>query len=104
MPPQQMITRPALIERVERTEVVMIRPQQRVEFAQQNPYIMKVNRSNRNCYNCEGFGDLARHCRNRGIENKIGKGRRLEDGGQRREKGGKGQSNLNGEGNLIVFD
>jgi len=63
---------------------------------------MKVNRSNRNCYNHGGFGHLARHCRNRGTENRIGKGRRLEYGEQRREKGG--QSNLNEEGNLIVFN
>ena len=45
-----------------------------------------------------------RHCRNRGIGNRIGEERRLEYGEQRKEEGGKGQSNLNRKGNLIVFD
>jgi len=44
-----------------------------------------------------------RHCRNRGTGNRIGKGR-LEYREQKREKGGKGLSNLNGEGDLIVFN
>jgi len=65
---------------------------------------MKIDRSNRNCYNCGGFGHLVRHCRNRGIGNRIGEERRLEYGEQRKEEGGKGQSNLNRKGNLIVFD
>ena len=74
------MTGPALMKGVERTDTIMVHLQQRTEFAQQNPYAMKVDRSNRNCYNHEGFGHLARHCRNRGTENRIGKGRRLEYG------------------------
>ena len=31
-------------------------------------------------------------------------GKRLKYGGQRREEGRKGPSNLNGKGDLIVFD
>jgi len=37
-------------------------------------------RENRNCYNCGGFGHLVRNCRNRGIGNRIGNGRRLKYG------------------------
>jgi len=39
---------------------------------------MDVDWGNRNCYNCRGFGYLARNCRNRGTGNRIGEGRRLE--------------------------
>jgi len=65
-------------------------------------------RENWNYYNCGGFGHLARNCRNRRTENRIGKGRRLEyngneNNGQRRMNEDR-QINLNGEGNLIVFD
>jgi len=98
------------MEGVKRMNTVIVCPQQRVRFAQQNLYAMEVDKSNRNCYSCGGFGHLARNCRNRGAENRIGKGRRLEyDGngnnGQRRMmEGGNRQDNLNGEGDLIVFD
>ena len=52
---------------------------------------------------------MVRNCRNRGAGNRIGEGKRLEYRGnennrQRRVEGGKGQNNLNGEGDLIVFD
>jgi len=106
MPPQQATTGHALMERVERTEVVMVCPKQRAGFAQQTSYAMEVDRSNRNCYNYGGFGHLARHCRNKGIEEKIGQGRRLEYGNEsnRKTKGGNGQENLNGEQDLILLD
>jgi len=66
-------------------------------------------RERRNCYNCERFGHMVRNCINRGIGNKIGEGRKLEYGRninneQSRMKGGNRQSNLNKEGDLIVFD
>ena len=47
MPPQQAITGPVLIERVERTNVVMVTPQQRAGFPQRNPYAMDMDRNNR---------------------------------------------------------
>ena len=71
---------------------------------------MNVNkRENRNYYNCGEFGHLARNCKNRKEENIIGEEKRLEYGknennGQRRIEEGKGQSNLNEKGDLIVFD
>jgi len=61
-------------------------------------------RENRNCYSYGGFRHLARNCRNKRIENRIEKGRRLEYRKQRREEEEKGQSNLNEEGDLIVFN
>jgi len=47
-----------------------------------------------NCYNCGELGYIARNCRNRRTRNRVGEGRRLEYG----------QSNLNGEGDLVVLD
>jgi len=69
---------------------------------------MDVNQKNRNCYNCGRFRHLARNCRNRGIENRIEEGRRLEyeqNNGQRLmiEEENE-QSNLNRDGDLIVLD
>ena len=47
---------------------------------------------------------MARNCRNRGIENRIGKEKRLEYGQGLRTKENNGQSNLNREGDLVVLD
>jgi len=33
---------------------------------------MEVDRENRNCYNCRGFGHLVKNCRNGEIEDRIG--------------------------------
>ena len=60
---------------------------------------MNMDRRNKNCYNCREFGYLARNCRNRGIGDRIGKGKRLEY----RNKN-QGQNNLNGKGDLIILD
>jgi len=95
----------ALIERVERINVKMVCPMQRARFVQQNPYAIEVDHANRNCYNCGGFGYLARNCRNRRTKNRIGEGRRLEYKEKRRIKeGNKQSSNLNGKEDLIVFN
>ena len=96
---QQVQVGPVLIEGVERTNTLMMHSNQRAGFAQCNLYAMDVNQENRNCYSCGGFGYLARNCRNRRTGNKIEEGRRLEYG-----QGNNEQSNLNGEGNLIVFN
>jgi len=90
------------MEGVERINVVIMHPNQRAGFTQCNSYAMDVDWGNRNCYNCRGFGYLARNCRNRGTGNRIGEGRRLEyssngNNGQRRIEGGNRQDNLNGE-------
>jgi len=88
MPPQQTTTGLALIEGVERIEAVMVHPQQRAEFAQRNSYAMDVDRG-RNCYACEGFGYLARYCRNR----RINMNQRMEIEGD--------NSNLKGDRGLM---
>ena len=93
------------IEGVERTNMVMVHPQQRVGFAQCNPSAMDVDRrENRNCYNYRGFGHLVRNCRNRGIGNRIGNGRRQEYGQRLMIEKNSRQSNLNGKGDLVVLD
>ena len=70
----------APMEEVERTNVLMVCPNQQTRFALYNLYTMKVDRKN-NCYNYKGFGHLARNCRNRGTGGKIGQERRMEYGG-----------------------
>jgi len=60
--------------------MVMVHSNQRAGFAQCNPYAIDVDQESRNCYSCRGFGHLARNCRNREIENRIGEEKRLEYG------------------------
>jgi len=80
---------PAPMEEVERTNMMMVNPQQRTEFPQRNSYAMDVDRrENRNCYTYGGFEHLARNCRNRGA--------RLN----RRIEVYQNNSNLNGKGGL----
>ena len=50
---------------------------------------MDVNRNNRNCYACGGFGHMVRHCRNWGI------------GSNRRMEVEQNNSNLNGDRGLV---
>jgi len=70
MSQQWILTGPALMEGVEKTNVAMVRPQQQeTGFPQRNLYTMDVDRrENKNCYTCGGFRHLARNCRNRGME------------------------------------
>ena len=70
MPPQQVTIGPTPMEGVERTNVVMLYPQQREDVTQRNLYAMEIDRE-RNCYTCRGFGHMARHCRNRRRESEL---------------------------------
>jgi len=74
---QWTTTRPALMEGVERMNVVIIYPQQREEVAQRNPYAIEVDRG-RNYYACGRFRHMAQHYRNRGGRIRIGDGKRLK--------------------------
>ncbi len=95
------------MEGVERTNVEMVHLQQRVGLAQHNSYAIDVDRrENQNCYNCGGFGHLAKNYRNK---NSIGKGRRLKykrnkNNGQRRIEEENRQQNLNGKRDLILLN
>ena len=77
---------------------IIVYPNQWAGFILHNPYVIEIDRENRNCYNCGRFGYLAKNCKNR-IENRIGKGKRLEY----RNKNN-GQNNLNGKGDLVVLN
>ena len=66
---QQVLAGPAPMEGVERMNIVVTRPQQTgIGFLPRNLYAMKVDRSNRGCYNCGGFEHMAKHCKNQGTE------------------------------------
>jgi len=107
-PQQQIPTGPVPMKGVERTNAVMVHPNQRAGFAQHNLYVIDIDQENRNCYSYRRFGHLARNCRNRGTRNRIGKRRRLEyrqNNGQRLMiEGENRQNNLNGDGDLIVLN
>jgi len=103
MPPQQVTTVPAPMERVERMNVVVVKGQrQRMGAPRRDPYVMEVNRG-RNCYACGGFGHMARHCRNRG-RGRAMEGRRVEYGGGRIEEIHELSNNLKGVENLELLD
>jgi len=76
---QQATTGPAPMERVERTNVVMVREQrQKIVAPRRNPRAMEVDRG-RNCYTYGGFGHMACHCRNQERE-RVADERKLEYG------------------------
>jgi len=66
------------MEEVERTNTVIVCPNQWVVFILCNLYYMKVDYRNMNCYNCMRFGHIVRYCKDRETEGRIGEGRRLE--------------------------
>jgi len=103
MPPQQMTTGPAPIERVERTNVVVVRGAGQGVGAppRRDPYAMEVDRG-RNYYACGGFGHMSHHCRNRG--GRVAEGRRLEYGRGGIEGNFEHSNNLKGVENLESLD
>jgi len=66
------------MERVKRTNIIIVHPNQQAVFMLCNIYTMDIDRRNMNCYNYGRFGHLARNCKNRRIGGRIGKDRRLE--------------------------
>jgi len=89
--PQQATIGPVPMERVERTNAVVIRGSG--EESKQNigaplrrdPFAMDVDWG-QNCYACGGFGHMARHCRNQGQKGRVAENRRVEYGGGSIEK------------------
>ena len=65
--PQQATTGPAPMKGVERTNAVVVRGlgigQSGGAPPRRDPFAMDIDRG-WNCYACEGFGHMARHCRN----------------------------------------
>jgi len=104
MPPQQTTTGPALIEGVERTNIVVVRGQRQGAgvLSRRDPYAMEVDRG-RNCYACRGFGHMARHCRNRGRGRPM-EGRRVKYGGGRIKEIYNNVNNLKGGENLELLN
>ena len=100
MPSQQVTTGPALMEGVERTNVVMVREQgQRIGvLPRRDPYAMEIDRR-RNCYACRRFEHMAHHCRNQ-ERRRVADGRRLEYGGRRIKGNYVYENNLKEEENL----
>jgi len=106
MPSQQATMGPAPMERVERTNAVVIRGQGHGQGAgvppRQDHYVMEVDRE-RNCYACGGFGHMARHYRNR-RKGRPMEGRRVEYGGGRIEEIYDQRDNLKEVENLELLD
>ena len=82
--PQQVTTGPALMEGVERTNIVVVRGsgvgQSGGAPLRRDPFAMDIDRE-RNCYACRGFGHMACHCRNGGMRGRVAENRRVEYGG-----------------------
>ena len=95
---QQTLAELALMKEVERTNMIMVNPQQQqtVFVPRCDLYTIYIDQR-RNCYNCRGFGHIVRNFRNQRI---VGQGRRLEY----KNSLNNGQSNLNREENLIVLN
>ena len=99
MLPQQVTTKPALIEEVEKMNAVVVRGQrQGMETPGRDPYTMEVNRE-KNYYACRGFRYMAQHCKNRGQRSRVAKKRRLKYG-ERREGNYEQSDNLKEVENL----
>jgi len=99
--PQQATTGPALMEGVERTNMVVVRGQGAGQGMgvplRQDPYAMEIDRR-RNCYTCGGFGHMACNCRNRGQRGRV------EYGGGRIEEIMNITNNLKGDENLELLN
>jgi len=101
--PQQVTMGPALMEGIERTNVVVVRGsgQGTGVPSRWDPFAMEVDWG-QNCYACGGFGHMARHCRNWG--RRIAENRRVEYGGGRIEEISNIGNNLKEEENLELLN
>ena len=85
--PQQAIMRPTPMEGIERTNVVVVRGSGQGAGVppRWDSFAMEVDQG-RNCYACEGFKHMARHCRNWGQRGRVGETSRVEHAGGRSEE------------------
>jgi len=104
MPSQQMTTRSAPMDRVERTNTVVVRDAKQSMGVplRRDPYAIEVDRE-RNCYAYGEFGHMACHCRNSGKE-RLMEGKRVEYGRGRIEEIYNHMNNLKGRENLELLD
>ena len=102
--PQQATTGPAPMERIERTNAVVVRGAGQGIGAppRWDPFAMEVDRG-QNCYACGGFGHMACNCRNRGRGRPMD-GRRAEYSGGRIEEIFDNSNNLKGGENLELLN
>ena len=84
---QQTSMGPVPIERIERTNAVVVRGlgQDAGVPPRWDLFAMEVDRE-QNCYACGGFRHMACHCRNWGQRGRVGDNRRVEYGGGRIEE------------------
>jgi len=103
--PQQATIGPALMEGVERTNVVVVRGQGQSAGIppRQDPFAMEVDRG-RNCFACGDFGHMARHCRNHGRGGRVAENRRVEYGGGQIEEIMNFSNNLKAGENLELLN
>jgi len=96
---------PVLMEGIERTNAVVVRGQgQGVGVPpRRDPFAMDIDRG-RNCYACEGFGHMARHCRNRRQRGRVADNRRVEYSGGRIEEISNFANNLKEGENLELLN
>ena len=80
--PQQVTTRPAPMEGIERMNAVVVRGagQGTGVPPRWDPFAMDIDHG-RNCYMCGDFGHMAHHCRNRGQRGRVAENRRVKYGG-----------------------
>ena len=97
------------MEGIERTNVMVVRRtgarvgQSMGAPPRRDPFAMEVDQE-RNCYTCEGFGHMARNCRNQGQRRRVAENRRVEYGGGRIEEIMNFQNNLKEEENLELLN
>ena len=95
------------MEGIKRMNAVVIRGQGQGQSVGAPPrrdsYAIEIDRG-RNCYACEGFKHIARHCRNQGQRRRVAKGRRLEYERGRIEGINEHLNNLKGVENLESLD
>ena len=103
--PQQATMGPAPMEGVERMNAVVVRGQgQNVGISpRRDPFAMEIDRG-RNCFACGGFGHMARHCRNRGQEERVAENKRVEYGEGKIEEIMNNMNNLKVGENLEFLD